>query len=150
VKKMKVYVDACCWDRRHDDLTDKAIKAEAVAIMSIIDMCQVAGHGIVGSAAVLAELQGIPEADLREDTLTFYKNTINIHAKPTENAIKRMYDFRAKGLKNMDSLHLAIAEAADVDVLLTVDKDFERISTNKKLSTVKVINPLKLTMGGLI
>jgi len=131
-------------------LSNKDIKAEAVAIMSILDMCQVAGHGIVGSPAVLAELKGIPETDLREDTLTFYQNTINIHANLTKNAIKRMHEFRAKGLGNMDSMHLAIAEAANADILLTVDKDFERIATKKNLSAVKVMNPLKLIMGGLI
>jgi predicted nucleotidyltransferase len=51
--------------------------------------------------------------------------------------------FIKNGLGVMDSYHLAAAEAAGADVLITVDKDFERISTNKKLSRVIVINPLK-------
>ncbi len=42
----------------------------------------------------------------------------------------------------MDSFHLAAAEAAHADYLLTVDKDFLKICSRSNFAKVKVINPL--------
>ena len=45
------------------------------------------------------------------------------------------------GLKLLDSYHLAFAEAAEVDFLLTTDDRFVKIADRIK-TAVKVINPL--------
>jgi predicted nucleic acid-binding protein len=48
----------------------------------------------------------------------------------------------AEGLGEMDSYHLAIAETAGADVLLTTDDPFIKVCARKRLSRVRVINPL--------
>jgi len=42
----------------------------------------------------------------------------------------------------MDAAHLASAEAANTDYLLTVDKDFIKKCARTNITAVKVINPL--------
>jgi predicted nucleic acid-binding protein len=49
------------------------------------------------------------------------------------------------GLKPFDSLHFASAEYRNVDVLLTVDKDFVKYS-KKTNSSLQVENPIKWFM----
>jgi len=54
----------------------------------------------------------------------------------------RAQSFQVDGVGVVDSQHLAAAEAAGVDYLITTDLKFERVVTRKKLSKVVVINPL--------
>ena len=59
--------------------------------------------------------------------------------------IKRANEIQRHGLKPIDSLHFASAEYGNVNVLLTVDKDF--INNSKKIdSSLKVTNPINWFM----
>ena len=60
----------------------------------------------------------------------------------TEGIKTRAIALKQYGLKSFDSLHLAAAESANVDVLLTVDDKFIK-AANRSDTTVKVINPVK-------
>ena len=46
------------------------------------------------------------------------------------------------GLKAMDAAHLAAAEAAKADYLLTTDEKFMRKCQNRNITAVKVIDPI--------
>jgi len=48
-------------------------------------------------------------------------------------------------IRLFDSLHIAIAESADVDVLLTTDDKFEKMASNLDLK-LRVMNPLKFVL----
>ena len=60
----------------------------------------------------------------------------------------RAEELQGRGIKEFDSLHLAVAEVANIDVFLTTDdallKATERISTN-----IIVDNPVTWFMGVL-
>jgi predicted nucleic acid-binding protein len=140
---MKLYVDICCYNRPQDDQRDERIEAETDAILKIIAMRHINDHIIVGSPVVDLEIQQNPKPKERGAATTLYRNAIDEYIIPSKADFDRAKIFIKNGLGIMDSYHLAAAEAADADVLITVDKDFERISTNKKLSRVIVINPLK-------
>jgi predicted nucleic acid-binding protein len=57
----------------------------------------------------------------------------------------RALEVQEYGLKPLDSLHFASAEYRNVDVLLTVDKDFEKYS-RKINSSLRVENPINWFM----
>lgn len=138
---MKIYLDTCCYGRPFDDKTQRAIEDEADAVMTAIDVCQIIGHVIVGSMVVTHELGKIRDANKRADVETFFKNTIDNFFVVSNSEHTRAAALHTQGLGAMDALHLAAAEAAGVDILLTTDKDFLKIAAQIK-TPVKVMNPL--------
>jgi predicted nucleic acid-binding protein len=108
------------------------------------------GHRIIGSAAVLAELEDIKDYDKRNAIEEFYYSIITDDVETTEKCYNRADVFIAAGLGIMDSQHLAIAEAIGADFLLTVDKAFISKSNALKLSTIKVMNPIDILKKGII
>ncbi len=74
--------------------------------------------------------------------MALFWETIDCYVRPSAADFGRAQIFRAAGLKRKDSRHLAVAEIAGVDVLLTVDKGFLRTGGNKKLCAVRVVNPI--------
>jgi predicted nucleic acid-binding protein len=136
-----IYPDSCIYGRQSDDHTQADIEAEFLAIGAIFDICRIAGHIIVGSKIVEREISDNPNLLKRMTTFLFFKRTAMRSVELTAANIRHAGEFMAQGLDDGDSLHLAAAEAAGADVLLTVDKDFIRIAANRKLSKVRVLNP---------
>ena len=139
---MKIYLDTCCYGRPYDDPAQVKIAVETAAINGIIDTCRIAGYSIVGSMAVEFELGRIKDAEKRDEIIAYFKRTRNTYYTITANIETRAQVLHEEGLGRLDSYHLAFAEAAGVDVLLTTDEPFVRICARKNLSFVKVINPL--------
>ena len=140
---MIIYPDSCVYGRPNDDQTQPDIETETLAIYTIFDVCRIAGHIFIGSTHVEDEILANSNATDRKTAHDFFKDTVPHSANLTAADIMRAQVFMAQGLSKGDSLHLAAAEAANADVLLTVDKDFERIAANNKLSKVRVLNPLR-------
>ncbi|GBU20756.1 hypothetical protein R80B4_00641 [Fibrobacteres bacterium R8-0-B4] len=111
--------------------------------MNAIKKCRHGRHRIIGSLAVISEIEQIDDDDEKRDAIKdFYFDTVDGDIQLSAQNYARSDILEAEGLGDMDSLHLAAAEAAGATFLLTTDKDFLRICTNKNISTVKVINPL--------
>jgi len=139
---VKVYLDTCCYCRPYDDQAQVKIATETVAVMVAIETCRLAGFCIVGSMVVISELGSIYNGELRRTVERFYADTTDSYVSLNANDLARAQVLQARGMGVMDSYHLAAAEAAGVNILLTTDGSFEKICTRKKLSAVKVINPL--------
>jgi len=147
---MKIYLDTCCYGRPFDKQEQAKVAAETIAVMTAISTCKIAGYGIIGSNAVDFELGRILNDKLRAATKTFYDLTVDDRVFLTAEGHKRAEALHAEGLGVMDSQHLAAAEAAGVEYLLTTDEDFERICAKKNLSSVKVINPLTFLTEAIV
>jgi predicted nucleic acid-binding protein len=139
---MIIYPDTCCYGRPFDDQTKVAVRAEAVAFLGAIKKCKRDGHRIIGSLAVIFELDRIKDVEKREKIKGFYFDTIEGNLPVSAQSRARADVLKAEGLGDMDSIHLAVAEEAEADFLLTGDADFIRICAKKNFSAVKVINPL--------
>jgi predicted nucleic acid-binding protein len=139
---MIIYLDTCCYGRPYDNTSQIKIATEAAAVMAVIETCRITGHCIIGSTAVTFEFGKIRDAEVREDIEALFDTTINAYFAATADDDVRAQALQAEGLGKMDSYHLAIAEAAGADALLTTDVDFARICAKKNLSEVRVINPL--------
>jgi predicted nucleic acid-binding protein len=142
MKIIKLYFDTCCYSRWQDDQTSAQIVAETRAIEGIINICHIVGHIIVGSPVVVSELLKNTDIQERDADIALFWETIDSYIRPSTTDFARAQAFRAAGLKRKDSRHLAVAEAAGVDVLLTVDNGFLRMGGNRKLCKVRVVNPI--------
>jgi hypothetical protein len=139
---VKIYFDTCCYGRPWDGQDLASIIAEANAIETIIDWRHINGYIIIGSPVLDAEILKNPNTKDRDAIMSFYRDARDDYAYLTATDRRRAQTFQTAGLKVNDSYHLAVAEAANVDVLLTVDIPFLRVVNSKNICKVKVMNPL--------
>jgi predicted nucleic acid-binding protein len=137
-----VYLDNCCYSRLTDAGAPPDTIAEAAKIRAIIDNRFIGGYVIIGGFAVPIEMGKNPNDIKRMASKRLYDEIIIDEVNEDEQIIARALKLEASGLRKMDAAHLATAEAANADYLLTVDKDFIKTCARSNITAVKVINPL--------
>ena len=137
---VRVYLDVCCLNRPFDDLTQERVQFESDAILLILSRCQTGKWTLVSSEAVDLEINKIRNADKSKKILALLSVT-GEKLVLSEAAIARSSELQKHGIKPMDSLHLAVAEIAKVDVLLTTDDAFLRAASRINLN-ITVANPV--------
>ena len=75
----------------------------------------------------------------------FRFSSIYFALKLNEDIRARAREFEAVGIKPMDSLHLACAEAADCDWFFTTDTGI--LKKAKSIASVRVANPIEFVGG---
>lgn len=143
---MKIYLDVCCLNRPFDDQAQDRIHLEAEAILSILNNSRFAGWSIIGSDAIDFEISKIPDYDKR--LMVHILSTVHeVHVKVDGGVEKRALELEKLGLKPLDALHVACAEKAKAEVLLTTDDNLLRKAVqNKRMLKVKIENPLHWVM----
>jgi predicted nucleic acid-binding protein len=108
--------------------------------MAILFNCFYGTWKLIGSDVIEYEIAKTPDIIKRNKTLNLYsikKELVELN----DNIEKRASEVQKYKLKPMDSLHYASAEYRNVDVLLTVDKNFIKYSKDIN-SPLKVENPI--------
>jgi len=144
MNEILIYMDCCCLNRPSDDQTQDKIRIESDVIIAILYKCFYDSWKLIGSDIVDYEIRKTPDVNKMNKALDLYKikkENINVN----EIIIKRAKELQEYGLKSMDSLHFASAEYRNVNVLLTVDKDFVNNSKNI-VSSLRVENPINWFM----
>ena len=140
---MKIYLDNCALQRPLDDKSQIRIRLEAEAILAIVERCQSGVIELVSSEVLELELSETPiktRVDYGFSILESAPDYIEID----ELIESRSGAFILLGIKPLDALHLASAEAAQVDYFCTCDDRFlRRAKTIVDLKT-KVVTPLEL------
>jgi predicted nucleic acid-binding protein len=122
----KIYLDVCCLNRPFDDQSQARVRLEAQAVLAILDR--------VGKA---------PDKE-RSDRVrlltSVVSRTVNIEAEQAN----RARQLEELGFHAFDALHIACAESAKVDVMLTTDDRLLRVARRlKDILQVRVVNPLQ-------
>jgi len=140
---MKIYIDTCCYCRPFDNrvhMAQEDVRWEITAILDAVRLCSTAEFVVVGSTAITAEMADIKNDRKRELALGFYDETVTETLDMTTNITNRARELSVLGIKTPDSYHVAFAETAGANFLLTTDKRLER-NAEKLGVKVKVINP---------
>ena len=120
MKKAKIYLDNCCFNRPYDDQTQQRIQFESAAKLMIQSFI-VDGHiDFVWSYVIEFENAKNPFPEKRDTILAFKRYACEVIAPNTaiEESAKAL---QQKGFKTYDSLHVACAIYAGCDYFLTVD-----------------------------
>ena len=137
---MKVYLDNCCFNRILDDRSYPIIYLERNSVMLILELAEDKRIEIVGSQMLKKEIADTPDYVKRERLSLMY-SLCSSEISVTEDIVDRALEIRENSnIRTKDSIHLACAEAAGVDVLLTTDKKFMN-NANRIPAIVKVMNP---------
>lgn len=139
---MRVYRDACCLSRLTDDQSQDRIREEAEAVEQVLAGVRRGTVELLSSEALDDEVRRNPSIERRVDAQT----TLSVAVTSIE--IDGAIALRARSLVGLgygpfDALHLAAAESADADVLLTTDDRLLK-QTARKLGNprIPVRNPL--------
>jgi len=139
---MRLYLDACCLNRLTDDQTQLRIRKEAEAIEKILRRMQAGEIQWISSDALADEIHRNPDVERRLENAALM--AMASESVQVDDLIAgRAADLQTSGYGAYDSLHLACAEAARVDVLLTTDDAFIRWASRRDGKPfVAVMNPL--------
>jgi len=141
---MRVYKDVCCLGRPFDDLTQGRVYLEAEAVLAVISRCEEGEWVLLSSGAIDFEISQIQDMETQEKINTLYSSASEHHSI-TQAIVDRAKDFHVHNIGFFDSLHLAIAEDAKADVLLTTDdRLFKR--AQKTDARIRVANPVTWLM----
>lgn len=139
---MRVYLDACCLSRLTDDQSQARIREEAEAVEQVLAGVRRGVVRLLSSEALEDEVRRNPSQERRREAQTTLTSAV------ASIEIDEVIALRAQGLVGLgygpfDALHLAAAELAGADVLLTTDDRFLK-RTARKLGNprIPVRNPL--------
>jgi len=133
------------WKRPFDEQTQDRVYIESEIILSVIAKCETGEWRLLISEALKFELSNDKDVERSEFITALFCEGNDIF--PITDEIKqRAAKFQNRGVKLFDSLHLATAEHANADALLTVDDQFVN-SAKRTDSRVKVVNPINFMEG---
>ncbi len=137
---MIIYLDNCCYNRPFDDQTQERIHLESEVILTILKMGQIGEYKIVGSNILELEIEKMRDEYKKHKVKQLYE-IVEEEILYSEEIRRRSEEIMSKSkIRTFDSIHIAIAETADV--MLTTDDKLIKMAEKLKLKT-KVMNPLK-------
>ncbi|MDO4339224.1 MAG: PIN domain-containing protein [Eubacteriales bacterium] len=139
---MKIYLDNCCYNRPFDDQTQERIHLESEAILTILKRGQTGLYHIVGSDILELEMERMHDIAKRYQVKELYKVADQRILYSEKIKIRSQKIMQQSKIRTFDSLHIAAAEMAQADVMLTTDDKLEKMAARLELE-VKVMNPLK-------
>lgn len=138
----RIYLDTCCLNRPFNDRSQERIRREAEVILAVLERCTRGEWRWISSDAIADEVAQIRDGSHR------LRVTLLAEGAHEQIALENVHVERARvlqsvGFGSMDALHLACAEAASADVLLTTDDRFVRVARRvaDQLRT-RVLNPV--------
>jgi predicted nucleic acid-binding protein len=143
----RVYLDACALIRLFDDRSQARVRAESDAVEEFFARVFQGTAIWVVSEALEAEILNNPYSDRRPEVLELLASSTE-RITLTDAAFQRAEDLERLGYGAFDALHLASAEQAQVDVLLTTDDHFiRRVQRRVGNSALQVENPVNWSRG---
>ena len=139
MKKLKLYLDSCCFNRPFDDLSNDKVRLECEAILTIINKCESGIWDIFASDVLDDEIDRMTNLIKKQKVLELYSST-SIYVEINDEIISKAKEFHKINIKPFDALHLASAEYGGADILLTTDKKFLNRAVKLNAKT-KVFNP---------
>ena len=137
---MRAYLDNCCYNRPFDDQRNLATVLESFAKLQIQSLMRSGELEYVWSDSLCHEVVKNP-SPRRFKSIVVWIGGATEYVETTDEIIERAKDFEAMGVKKMDALHLASAEAASRDWFFTTDKGILR--KVRDVGGMRVANPVE-------
>ena len=139
---MLLYLDTCCLNRPWDDRRQLRVQLEGDVIIAIAASVDVGLIALCGSSVIDFEVARISDSDrLRKVQIFAAKASKYRHYGTVERA--RAAALVPLGFRPLDAAHVACAEAAGADFLLTTDDRFLKAACrHQNQLTVRVENPV--------
>jgi predicted nucleic acid-binding protein len=135
---VRIYLNTSALNRPFDDLGAERVRREAEAVLGVIQAIE---HGrVVMIASEYLEFEVGQDPDLeRVEKVRTCLDLADEFVSTSASIIDRARDLERRGLRGLDALHLASAEAARSDLLVTTDDRF--LKRGRHAGSVRVVSP---------
>lgn len=140
---MKIYLDLWAIQRPLDIPNQVRIVLESEAVLGIITFCDSGQAELLSSEALVYEGEQSALAIRQEHTRSVLAKA-KVILSISEKEKTRAANLVTFGIRPLDALHIALAEAGNADYFCTCDDKLLRSAKRVKDLTVKVINPVDL------
>lgn len=147
--RMRIYLDTCTLQRPLDDREQLRIALEADAILAILALCEQGQLTLVASDVIRFETARNPHPQ-RQLFAQAILDRAQEHIALTDAMTRRATELERRGVKAIDALHWASAEAVNVDVFCTCDDRFYRKVLTLPDCTLPIRTPLALAQEVLL
>ena len=141
---MRVYLDNCCYNRPFDEQAQLRVVLETLAKLNIQQQMRDGVLEYVWSSVLDFEISKSRFIDRSLQIMPWAKGAV-INVQIDDSIRFRAKEFEANGLKAMDALHVACAEAAECDWFFTADRGILKKARN--LTSMRVANPVEFFGG---
>lgn len=144
MKKAKIYLDNCCFNRPYDDQSQLTVSMEALAKLSIQQDIRNNNADLVTSYILVAENTANRFEEKRKDIQKFidkYTNTY-VSEKSADMVKDIAIDIMNTGIKLMDACHVACAIIAGCDYFISTDKRILKYQSDR----IKIVNPISYVL----
>jgi predicted nucleic acid-binding protein len=138
-KKMRVYLDNCCYNRPFDDQGQLSVQLETQAKLWIQDLIKDGKIALVVSFFSLFENSANKDIDKAEHITGFFEYaSVYIDETHIEEIRTLRDEIMATGIKHKDAIHLAASILANSDYFITTDKRVLKYKSER----IRTINPI--------
>ncbi len=141
---MRVYLDNCCYNRPFDEQAQLRVVLETLAKLNIQQQMRDGVLEYVWSSVLDFEISKSRFLDRSLQITPWAKGAV-INVQIDDSIRFRAKEFEANGLKAMDALHVACAEAAECDWFFTTDRSI--LKKARGLTSMRVANPVEFFGG---
>jgi predicted nucleic acid-binding protein len=117
----RVYLDTSAYNRPFDDQTQPKIFLETQAVVIILQMIETKAVELISSSVLEYENSRNPHP-IKQEAMSRYLQLAELRQEVSEVIRKRAEELEQKGLKAIDALHVACAEAVNSNYFITCDK----------------------------
>ena len=140
MRKIRIYLDNCVFNRPFDDQTSIRIKLETEAKLYIQNKIFKNVIELVWSYILEYENEQNPFIERRE-AIKEWKNLAVLDIEENEIILKRAKKLVGIGLKSKDALHIACAIEGKAEYFLTTDDKI--LKKGKHIKEIKIIDPIE-------
>jgi predicted nucleic acid-binding protein len=139
MKKNRVYLDNCCFNRPYDSQVSMAIKLETEAKLSIQDKIK---SGIIELAwSYMLDFENDANSNfMKKNFIGEWINYAVTDIDETDIIIDTAEKLYSKGFKENDALHIACAFAGECDYFITVDKGI--LNKKEMVENIMIVDPI--------
>ena len=141
---MRVYLDNCCYNRPFDDQSQIKVLLETIAKLDIQQRMRNGVLEYAWSSVLSFEIKKSKFLDRTRQILPWANGAV-INVPVDETIRHRAKEFESNGVKPMDALHVACAEAAGCDWFFTVDRGI--LNKARTLTAMRIANPVEFFGG---
>ena len=134
---MRLYLDTSVYNRPFDDQTQPRIQLESLAVALVLQLIESGEAELIVSSVNELENDQNP-FPVRQDWIRRWFKLAKSYQRADENIRRRALELEQVGVKPLDALHAASAEAAHAEWFLTCD---DRLQKRYSSDAMVIANP---------
>jgi predicted nucleic acid-binding protein len=139
----RIYLDNCCFNRPFDDQDSLIVRLETEAKLHVQQMVKEGRLSLCWSYILDVENAANPFDQRRVEIQRWAFLSVEC-VEETPDILAASRDAVSKGIKPLDALHLACAQAMNCDMFLTVDKGILRKAG--AFDGIRILSPIDFVM----